>query len=95
MNKSRSFTVDSHQARNTNEIIDALKDYCMEKSGCNDPAPYTEKQQKADWRVIENMESNIDRNTQMLQRVARQTFLIRFRHIFLKFQSSAGEIYLH
>ena len=68
LNVHSSFKVDSHQARNTSEIISALKDYCLEKRGCNDPAPYTEEQQKADGRVIENLERNLDRTWEMTQR---------------------------
>ena len=68
LNTNSSFKVDSHQERNTNQIISALTKYCRDKKGCNDPAPYTEKQQKADGRAIEQLERNLDRAWEMTQR---------------------------
>ena len=62
LNKNRSFTVDSHQSRNTNAIIDALKNYCREKSGCNEPGLYRKTAKSRLASYYENMERNMDRN---------------------------------
>ena len=52
-----SFKVDSHQARNTRANITSLRNYCIEKSGCDDvPTPPMEKREFQEYRSLEAVE---------------------------------------
>ena len=56
-NTHSKFQVDSHRARNTNDNINSLREYCIEKSGCDDvPPPPMSETEYQELRALETVE---------------------------------------